>query len=148
MKNPHVYFKLIPIIIVCIGIVITASCITVINESTGVTLTEVTMTTGVDSEMKPIDPADVFDVNTKEIHCSAKLSYAPSNTKITAEWIYIKGVEDLQNYKIDEHSITTEGTRYIDMSLIRPYEGWPVGDYEVILSVNGAKTARAEFYVR
>jgi hypothetical protein len=148
MKNPHVYFKLIPIIIVCIGIVITASCITVINESTGVTLTEVTMTKGVDSEMKPIDPTDVFDVNIKEIHCSVKLSNAPSNTKINARWIYIKGVEDLQNYMIDEYSVTTEGTRYIDMSLIRPYEGWPVGDYEVILSVNGTETARAEFYVR
>jgi hypothetical protein len=148
MRKLHVYYKLIPIIALCISILVTASCITVVNESKGVTLTEITMTTAVDFDMKPLDTTDVFDVDIKEIHCSVKLSNAPTNTRVTAEWIYIQGVEDLQNYTIDEYSVTTEGTRYIDMSLLRPYEGWPIGDYEVVLFVNGTETARAEFYVR
>lgn len=126
---------------------------TIINSfhflsSTAALLSEITMTTGVDSYLRPLDAIDVFDVDVKEIHCSIKLSNAPTNTGITAEWIYVQGIEDLKNYKIDEYSVTTEGTRYVDMSLVRPYEGWPIGDYEVILYVNGEENTRVPFYVR
>ena len=54
-----------------------------------VSLSEATMTTAVDSDLRPLDTTDVFAPDTPDIHCSAKLSNAPSDTEVKAEWIYI-----------------------------------------------------------
>ena len=57
---------------------------------------------------------------------SARLNYPvpPPDTEIKAEWVYMQGeVEDLTNYLIDEWSTTADNTRYISVSIIRPYDG-------------------------
>lgn len=116
---------------------------------TTASLSEATMTTAVDENMQPLDTTDVFAPDAQEIFCSVKLSSAPPDTEIKAEWVYIQGeVEDLTNYLIDEWSTTADGTRYIGASIIRPYDGWPKGDYKVVLYVDSEEELSVPFYVR
>jgi hypothetical protein len=112
-------------------------------------LSEATMTENIDDTMRPLNSTDVFNVDAPEIHCSVKLSNAPVDTEIKGEWIYIEGEEEgMENYMIDSTIIITEGTRYLDFSLSIPYNGWPVGEYELILSINGKEKMRVPFFVK
>jgi pSer/pThr/pTyr-binding forkhead associated (FHA) protein len=112
-------------------------------------LSEATMTTAVDADMRPLNATDVFTVNTPEIHCSVKLSNAPDDTEIKSEWVYLHGErEDLRNYMIDSTIVITEGTRYLDFSLSNPENGWPIGEYELILSIDEKEAMRVPFSVK
>ena len=101
-------------------------------------LGEATMCTKVDEvTKKPVEKNDVFTSDTQEIFCSVKLSNAPSDTSIKSEWIYVKGeAENLSDYKIDEFTITTEGSKYVSFSLARPNTGFPKGEYVLKLYLN------------
>jgi pSer/pThr/pTyr-binding forkhead associated (FHA) protein len=112
-------------------------------------LSEATMTTGVDADMLPLNATDVFTPDTPEIHCSVKLSNAPDDTEIKAEWVYLHGErEDLRNYMIDSTIVITEDTRYLDFSLTTPDNGWPIGEYELVLSMNDKEAMRVPFSIK
>ena len=116
---------------------------------TTASLSEATMTTAVNENMQPLDATDVFTTATPKIFCTFKLSNAPPDTEIKAEWVYIEGeLQDVSNYSLDEWSTTTDGTRYISVSMTRPYDGWPKGDYKVILYVDDEQKLSVPFYVR
>ena len=112
-------------------------------------LSEATMTENVDENMLPVNSTDVFNIDAPEIHCSVKLSNAPVDTEVKGEWIYIEGEgDDAENYMIDSTIIITEGTRYLHFSLSIPDNGWPVGNYELILSINGKEKVRVPFFIK
>jgi hypothetical protein len=112
-------------------------------------LSEATMATGVDADMRPVNATDVFKPDTPVIHCSVKLSNAPDDTEVKAEWIYVQGErEDLNGNLIDSTIVFSEGTRYIDFSLSSSESGWPIGDYEVILYVDGKEAMNVPFSVK
>ena len=112
-------------------------------------LSEATMTENVDDYLRPLDATDVFNIDAPEIHCSVKLSNAPLDTEVKGEWIYIEGEEEgLENYMIDSNTIITEGTRYLNFSLSIPDNGWPVGEYEIVLSINGKEKMRVPFFIK
>ena len=94
-------------------------------------LGDAAMCTEVDEKtMEPIKKTELFTSDTPEIFCSVKLLSAHPDTSIRSEWIYVKGeAENLSDYKIDEFTITTEGTKYISFSLTRPDTGFPKGEY-------------------
>jgi hypothetical protein len=116
---------------------------------TTASLSEAAMCQSVDENKLPIDATDAFTTDTPEIFCSVKLSHAPSDTAIKAEWIYIEGeLEDVSNYLIDEWSTTTDGTRYISVSITRPYNGWPRGDYKIVLYIDGKEELSTPFTVQ
>jgi hypothetical protein len=115
----------------------------------GVSLSEATMCRSVDNDMRPIDATDVFTTDTPEIFCSVKLSYAPPDTEVKAEWIYVQGeLEGVENHLIDDYSLTAEGTRYLSFSLTKPEAGWPKGEYKVILYVDGEEKLSVPFTVQ
>ncbi|MBN1152709.1 MAG: hypothetical protein JXA58_05800 [Dehalococcoidia bacterium] len=115
---------------------------------TTASLSEATMCLGVDGDSKPLNPTDEFSVNTPEIFCSVKLSNAPDDTEVLAEWVYVKGeAEGVEDYVIDTVSVTAGGTVYMWFSLERPDTGWPVGEYELNLSVDGKKKETVPFTV-
>jgi hypothetical protein len=113
-------------------------------------LSEMTMASSIDqSTYKPIDKTDTFSVDTPEIFLSAKFSNAPSDTEVTAEWIYVSGeVADLENYSIDTVSVKVSGTDYLYFSLPEPNAGWPKGNYQVVLSIDGKEQAKVPFTVK
>jgi len=116
---------------------------------TTASLSEATMCQSVDKDMRPVNAISVFNADTPKIFCSVKLSNAPPDTEIKAEWIYIEGeVEDLNNFLIDDWSATTEGTHYISTSMTRPYDGWPGGEYKVVLYIDGKEKLSVPFTVK
>ena len=108
---------------------------------------EAKMALGVDADNRPVNPTTVFAVDTPEIFCSAKLSNAPADTEITSSWVYVSGEADLTDYEIDSYTLTADGTRYVEFSLSVPDTGWPRGNYQLVLSINGKENETLEFTV-
>lgn len=122
-------------------------CVKIIYSTAS--LSEATMTTGVDKNFRPLDITSVFTSDLPEIFCSVKLSNAPPDTEIKADWIYIRGeVEDLKDYLIDSWSAEAEGTRYIHTSVTRPNKGWPNGDYKVVWYIDGMEKLTVPFKIQ
>ena len=118
-------------------------------EVTTASLSEATMCLSVDSDMRPVDATDIFATDTPEIFCSVKLSSAPSDTDVKAEWIYVQGeLEGTENYLIDDYTLTAEGTVYLGFSLTEPDAGWPIGEYKVVLYVDGEEKLSVPFTVQ
>lgn len=113
-------------------------------------LSEITMAKSVDeTTYKPIEKTATFGVDAPEIFLSAKFSNAPSDTEIMAEWVYVEGeAEDLRDYLIDAVSIYVAGTDYLSFSLSMPEQGWPRGQYEVILYIDGEEVETVSFTVQ
>jgi len=118
-------------------------------EVTTASLSEATMCLSVDSDMRPVDATDIFAIDAPEIFCSVKLSSAPSDTDVKAEWIYVQGeLEGTENFLIDDYTLTAEGTLYLGFSLTEPDTGWPTGEYKVILYVDGEEKLSVPFTVQ
>jgi outer membrane biogenesis lipoprotein LolB len=73
-----------------------------------------------------------FATDTPEIYVSALLNNAPEGTLTTFSWRYI--TDDYHIDSITLESVDTATT--LQSSLNMPTEGWPVGEYEVVLSIN------------
>jgi hypothetical protein len=112
-------------------------------------LSEATMALGVTDDNKPVNATTVFSPDTEEIFCSVKLSNAPSDTEVTSVWVYVSGeAEGLTDHEIDNYSVITEGTRYINFSLPRGDNDFPKGDYKLVLYVDGKESVALPFTVR
>jgi len=143
MKKSPFFIASIIVVLLLLAISFTAC------EVTTASLSEATMCRSVDSDMRPIDATDIFTTDTPEIFCSVKLSSAPPDTEVKAEWIYVQGeLEDTGNYLIDDYSVTAEGTLYLGFSLTKPEAGWPKGEYKVILYVDGKEKLSVPFTVQ
>jgi len=111
-------------------------------------LSEATMAQGVNDENKPVNPTNTFAPDSPQIWCSVKLSNAPEDTEVNSIWIYVGGeLEDVTDFEIDQFSVVTDGTRYISFSMNRPDNGWPRGDYELGLYVDGKESETLPFSV-
>jgi hypothetical protein len=111
-------------------------------------LSEITMAKSVDeTTYKPIEKTNTFSVDTPEIFLSAKFSNAPSDTEIMTEWVYVED-EGLGDYLIDAVSIYVTGTNYLAFSMPMPGQGWPQGQYEVIVYVDGEEVETVPFTVQ
>jgi hypothetical protein len=116
-------------------------------------ISEVTMAAAVDSEGRPLQPTDVFPVDTLSFYCSVKLSHFPPGTQIKAEWIIMAGQAMIgvsDNTVLQMSRGIVEGDGYTAVELTRPdYEGvkWPLGDYVVIFYVEDVEKARTSFRV-
>jgi len=116
---------------------------------TTASLSEATMTTGVDADFRPLNVTNTFATDTPVIYCSVKLSNAPDDTEIKADWIYITGgAVGLTDYLIDSVILTAGGTQYLSESLTSPDEGWPSGDYKIVMYINGKEELTVPFSVQ
>ena len=114
----------------------------------GAMLSEATMALGVDAMSRPVDPTGVFSSDTPEIYCSVLISDAPAGTQVLSEWYYVSGEwQGASNVLVGEVPLIVEGTRYASLSLIIPDEGWPAGQYQVKLYLNGALQEAVPFSV-
>jgi hypothetical protein len=142
MKKSPLFIASIIVALLLLAISLTACDV-------GVSLSEATMCRSVDNDMRPVDATDIFTTDTPEIFCSVKLSSAPSDTEVKAEWIYVQGeLEGVENHLIYDYSLTAEGTRYLSFSLTKPEAGWPKGEYKVVLYVNGTEKLNVPFTVQ
>lgn len=77
----------------------------------------------------------VFATSDPVIYVSCNVANAPSDTKVNFAWYYTTG----ERIEIDVAAVTLEdgGNLPVYSSLSAPDEGWPPGDYEVIVSIEG-----------
>ena len=119
--------------------------------STGkASLGNATMCKSLDLETgEPIESSDTFTPETLWIFCSVKLSNAPTDTAVSAEWLYLpQGADGETSLLIADWDTTTEGTRYIPLSVVRPESGWPTGDYKLVLYLNDKEALNVPFKVQ
>jgi len=118
-------------------------------------VSEVTMSTAVDGDDRPLNPTTVFATDTEKFYCSFKLSDLPVGSKMKVEWVYVGGeAEDEigQNYAFDVRTgtINRKGEGYTSAFLERPSDPeyrWPKGDYKVVIYVDNQERASANFKV-
>jgi hypothetical protein len=91
-----------------------------------------------------------FATDTPKIFIQAHMTDAvKSGSTVVVSWIAVDtGGVAPPNYKIDEVSLNVILANVIDSALSRPDNGWPVGDYNVVFSVNGAVMETVDFKVK
>jgi len=120
------------------------------TSSGKVSVSNATICKSVDLETgEPIEPTDTFTSETPLIFCSVKISNATLDTRISAEWLYLRQeTGDETGLLIADWSTTTEGTHYIPLSIMRPENGWPLGDYKLVFYLNDKEVLSVPFKVQ
>ncbi|MFC2166630.1 hypothetical protein ACFLQZ_01540 [Acidobacteriota bacterium] len=97
---------------------------------------------------KPLEKETIFPPDSPEIFCSVALINASSDTEVTAEWYYLeRDVGGITKKKITDYSLNAKGSVYLAFSLLRPDNGFPVGDYSCKLYLNGEEKFEPTFHV-
>ncbi len=114
----------------------------------GASLDEATMCLGVDAQSRPVGATTEFDTDTPEIFCSVRIDDLQDDTKLAAEWVYVKGaLAGVTDYVIETSALSAGGTRYVHFSITVPDAGWPEGDYLLLLYLDGKEKASLPFKV-
>lgn len=77
-----------------------------------------------------------FEPNTPRIFASCHLNNAPADTQVEFAWFYL-GQERIPIDAVTLNSGDNIGTVNMQSSLSRPNNGWPLGDYEVVITILG-----------
>ncbi len=102
------------------------------------------MATAVDPETKaPTKVVTEVGPNAGPLYATAKVSSAPSGTKVKAVFYYLEG----ERRQIAQNEITLKEGAYVSFQLSPPASGWPVGKYEVVFFLDGKKRQRLGFSV-
>ncbi|NQU33438.1 MAG: hypothetical protein HQ521_09410 [Bacteroidetes bacterium] len=78
----------------------------------------------------------VFNTDDPQIYVSCKLINAPNNTFVNFVWKYVDG----ETIIIDDVTLNYSDLGInldLNSRLSKPYNGWPIGKYEVEISVEG-----------
>ncbi len=79
-----------------------------------------------------------FNTETPEIYVSCQLKNAPPETQVEFTWYYL----GQRKIKIDAVTLSSgdlTGTLNMYSSLSKPNNGWPVGEYEVVIAIVGTE---------
>lgn len=115
--------------------------------NTGSILTNVVMATGTSGDnFDPVGITTTFDP-AATLHAIATIVNAPANTTVRAVWFAdnVAG-STAPNTKIDEYTLTTDGSRNLDFTL-KPKTNWPNGTYHVDIYVDGNLVKTVPFSV-
>ncbi len=83
------------------------------------------------------DAVESVGTDTAKIYCRVRFTGPAPGTKVTAHWIAEKAEGVEPNYEIAKTSVTLEGEQnYIDFTITKPTNGFPVGTYRVDLNMN------------
>jgi hypothetical protein len=104
-------------------------------------LSNVALSSQVDESLLPIKPATSFLDDVQKIYCSFTPSNVPIGDAITAQWIYENGI-------IDQYTQGKLKEGRMAMFLLRPTQGWPHGNYRVVLYVNQREELRIPFSIK
>lgn len=77
----------------------------------------------------------VFNTDDPQIYVSCKLKNAPSNTFVTFVWKYVEGDHPIIIDEVTLNSSELGINLNLNSSLSKPYNGWPIGKYEIEISV-------------
>lgn len=101
-------------------------------------ITDVMVCESVTDNLCPADQP-VFSSDAPDIYCSTVVKNAPGGTPVTFSWFY----QGESRVAIDAVTLETPegGTSFnLQSSLSRPTNGWPIGMYEVVISLGTDNT--------
>ena len=76
----------------------------------------------------------VFNINTSQIVVSCKLENPPMDTDVEFAWFYLSDVRtEIDRVKVSNGDKI--GNLDLHSSLNKPNNGWPLGDYEVVITI-------------
>ena len=75
-----------------------------------------------------------FSPSTPEIFISCLLKRAPAKTEVVFSWFYF-GQTKVKITSITVNSGSKTGTLNLQSSLLKPNNDWPVGEYEVTITI-------------
>jgi hypothetical protein len=110
----------------------------------GVTLAAVTLGKAVGADKKVSAPTEVF-AKGDTIHASIDTTGAGSAT-LVAKWTYVKDGKTAA-VKEDSATIAPTGPAATEFHISKP-DGWPVGDYQVEILLDGKSVATKSFKVQ
>ncbi len=107
-------------------------------------LTEAAIASEIDpNTQKALTKTDRFLPDTPMIYATALLSDAPEDTMVTATWTYTEDGTKIASVDV----LSTKASQYISFSLSRPDNGFPVGQYQVELAIDGKRAETLRFVV-
>ena len=119
------------------------------NFYTSESLDNIALSPKVDKQLQPIDSNTILDTDTQIIYCSFTPSRAPIDANIMAQWLYVQGEGNgANNYVIDQWTETKKNQGRMAMFIRRPTNGWPKGDYRIVLFVNDREEIRIPFSIK
>ena len=105
-------------------------------------LSEPKIATAVDPKtMAPTQVVSQVPPTSGPIYATAKVSSAPSGTKVKAIFYYLEG----QRRQIAEDQIELKEGAYVSFQLSPPANGWPLGKYEAVFLLDGKQVQTAGF---
>jgi len=117
----------------------------------GITLTETAFATTIDEYNRPLNNKSYFPPETPKIYCCVKISNAPADTELRADWIYVKGEDPTaENTVMESTVVSVDGTRYVAFSYAfsKPEIKWIKGEYNVVLYINDVPMIKGPFVIR
>jgi len=76
----------------------------------------------------------IFNTNTPEIFVSCHLNNPPQNTQVEFAWFYL-GDKRIPIDSVVLSSGENIGKLNLNSSLSKPNNGWPTGDYEIVITL-------------
>jgi len=159
MNNSSKSYRLvlgIAVVLILVTVLVTGCGIKEASPFNGV-ISEITMSTGVDSNNRPVNPTTVFPADAPGFYCSFKLSGFPVGSNLLTQWIYLGGDPEAEaltgkNYvaEVQKATITKKGQGYTSTAYFpnMPDYTWPKGDYKVLIIVDGQEEASTTFKVQ
>lgn len=174
MKNSYKNYQLAMVIIMALSIMILllGGCGKKEASISGGVISDITVSTAVDKYGRSLQPASVFPADTKKLYCSFKLSGFPSDSKITAQWVYLMGMAGVQSSEnssslgqpltsiIQQQTGTISGDGYTSIS-IEPSinldmfssdnttsRAWVLGNYKVVFYVGDVEKGSTSFEIK
>lgn len=84
---------------------------------------------------KPVTLSDEFNTQSDDFYVTGEIKNAPTGTVSRIEWIYL---DSQPEYLIDYSEYTVDSvSEDLVFTLSRPDGGWPTGDYEARLYIDG-----------
>jgi hypothetical protein len=160
VNNARKSYKLvicIAAVLICVAVSVPGCIFEKLTSGTGV-ISDVVMSTSVDSNGRPVNPTNVFSTDGLGFYCSFKVSGFPVGAKVNVQWIYLGGDPNTENITGKNYvaatrtaEITQKGSGYTYTEFTQPgipgYK-WPEGDYKVVISVDDVEKASTTFKVQ
>lgn len=126
-------------------IVFSVSC----SDLFGPSISNLTVTGGLDSVSLPLDNSDSFYIDSPQICCSVKLERAHKNTAVTSKWVLTEGeLAAGDNPVIYEDTVYLDTDGYAGFTFKPSMRGFARGEYRIDVYIDGKAKASGNFTVQ
>jgi len=108
-----------------------------------VSIESIILSKDIGPDSAPIDPATEFEPGTSIIYISIKVNNMTPEDKLTVEWNYLESGDVFRIQTATEET----GSGYLAFNLIKVDQGFPTGNYNVLVYLNDELYETLEFSV-